>query len=619
MLRARLRFPTPVAPLTVALAALGLACTGTLESPNAGASGSNSPAVSGGASAGGAGTVPGAGGISGPGLGGTNSSGNGNVSAAGSGSTNPVAGGSNVGSAGTSATPTLADVAGKYFPGQTAAGAPKRVFRLTRSQLDITTKTLLPEQFAASASAVATLPRDPLQTNYEYSDNLGFNAANFTPYTNWVSSLATAVKAAPTSVVDCTSSNNSATCLSEQAKKFVSKAFRGTLPDAQLKRYTDFFSASVASVGLASASAELVDLVLTSPNYVFRDEVLSDSSGLLQPAQQLQNITYTLADAPPETLGLSSATPNAYVQTPALAQKTIDQVLASAEARAKLLRFFLAWLEVKEPDEFSIASSVFPEFTPAVAAAIVNETRSFLERQLSQAAPRMRDVTESTQAFVSGATAFLYGKSASSASSLSELDKTQRLGIFTQPAVLASHSGPTTSRLVKRGVFFVRKVMCIPLGSPPPDVDTTIPSAAGATERQRVETVTAQAKCAGCHTFINPFGFMQENFDAIGRYRTMDEGAPIDASVDVAFLDEGRVSTDAPLEALRAFTRSWRFQQCFARQLFRFYSGREEVATDDPVLRQMFVDFASNDEQDIVRMLHTLASAPTFPRRSETP
>jgi hypothetical protein len=195
----------------------------------------------------------------------------------------------------------------------------------------------------------------------------------------------------------------------------------------------------------------------------------------------------------------------------------------------------------------------------------------------------------------------------------------ERLGIFSQPAVIASHSGPTTTRLVKRGVFFTRKVMCLPLGVPPAGVDTTIPANVMSTERERIASVTAEARCTGCHAFINPFGFMQENYDAIGRFRTTDEGAPIDPSINVSFLDEGPLSTSSPVDALRAITRSWRFQQCFARQLFRFYTGRDEAAGDDPVLRQMFFDFANNDEQDILRMLHTLASSSTFSRRSELP
>jgi hypothetical protein len=593
--------PSRLGPLTLTVAALGLGCTSTITGPLSDGNG----AVSGGAGnsvgSGGTGAKVGAGGTA--------------ASTTGSGGANGVSASSGAASGGTTGTPTLAQVADGYFPSAALSSPAKRVFRLTRTQLDLTTKTLLPGQFDATAEA--SLPRDPLQTNYEYSDNLGFNPANFTPFVDWVAGLADAVKGAPTSVIDCGSSDPSKACLTDQARKFVSRAFRGTASDAQLARYGDFFVADVAAVGLAEATSTLVDLVLTSPHYAFRDEVLTDAAGALKPAEQLQNITYTLTDAPPEAVGLSSVDPSAYVATPELAQQTIDRVLESAEARAKLTRFFMAWLEVKEPDEFTIATSTFPEFTPEVAAAVVEETRSFLERQLAQAAPSMQDITEKNPASVAGATAFLY-RGAGDTGSV-ELDPSQRLGIFTQPAVLASHSGPTTSRLVKRGVFFVRKIMCMPLGSPPADVDTTVPTTGGATERERIEAVTTPARCAGCHAAINPFGFMLENFDAIGRFRTTDEGAPIDASIDVDFLDEGPMSTSSPVDALRTFTRSWRFQQCFARQLFRFYMGRDETAGDDPTLRQMFYDFADNDEQDVVRMLRTLASSTTFSSRVEAP
>ena len=182
--------------------------------------------------------------------------------------------------------------------------------------------------------------------------------------------------------------------------------------------------------------------------------------------------------------------------------------------------------------------------------------------------------------------------------------------------MIASHSGPTTTRLVKRGVFFVRKVMCMPLGAPPQGLDTSVPTTAGATERERIETVTAKETCAGCHAYINPFGFVQENYDAIGRWRTTDDGHPIDPSISVDFLDEGPVTTNSPVDALKTFTRSWRFQQCFARQLFRFYTGRDETKGDDPVLRRMLVDFA-NGGQDIVGMLRALANSPAFSRRAE--
>jgi Protein of unknown function (DUF1588)/Protein of unknown function (DUF1592)/Protein of unknown function (DUF1585) len=509
-----------------------------------------------------------------------------------------------------------ADLAAQYFPGTVAADAPKRLVRLSRTQLDLTAKTVLPK--LTIPSAVTAMPSDPLQTNYEYADYLTFNPANFTPFAGWVAAIAASAKAAPDKVIDCAAGGNAPTCLADKAKSFVRSAFRGTLSDAQLTRFADFFTASASAVGIPSATADLVDVTLTSPRFAFRDEVLTDTSGTLQPAEHLQHITYTLADAPPETIGLSSATPNTYVATADATQKTIDQVLASPEARNKLMRFFLAWLEVKEPDQFNIATSAFPEFTPAVAAAVVAETKTFLAQQLGKAAPRMTDLTEATQSIVNSAEAFLYGVTPPSTPTLLDLDPTRRLGIFTQPAVIASHSGPTTTRLVKRGVYFVRKVMCVPLGNPPQGLDTTIPATAGDTERERIETVTAQPTCAGCHAYINPFGFMQENFDAIGRWRTTDNGQPIDASISVDFLDEGPLATSSPVEALRTFTHSMRFQQCFARQLFRFYTGRDEAKGDDPVLRKMLIDF-TNGGQDILAMLRALASSQSFSRRAEVP
>ena len=194
-----------------------------------------------------------------------------------------------------------ADLAAQYFAGTAAADAPKRLVRLSRTQLDLTAKALLPK--LTVPSALTAMPSDPLQTSYEYADFLTFNPANFTPFANWVAAIAASAKAAPDKVIDCAAGGNTQTCLADKAKSFARTAFRGTLTDAQLTRFADFFTASASAVGLPSATADLVDVTLTSPRFAFRDEVLTDASGTLQPAQHLQHITYTLADAPPRRSG----------------------------------------------------------------------------------------------------------------------------------------------------------------------------------------------------------------------------------------------------------------------------------------------------------------------------
>ena len=512
--------------------------------------------------------------------------------------------------------PDLFEVATRFFPNLNTVDAKKRVFRLTRRQLDNTTKSLLPAHF--NLEAVASVPADPLQTNYEYADNLSFNPANFTPYTQGVSQLVDSVRKKPETVIACTAEANAPSCLEREAALFVRKAFRGVASDAQLAHYTSFFQSSVKDVGIANATADLVDLTLTSPNYVFRDEVSTNGSGNLAAAQLLQNITYTLADSPPEALGLSSVEPELAVQATSDLQATLARVLASGQARAKLLQFFMSWLEVRQPAEFGISTEVFPEFTPRVASAVVQETRAFLERQLASDAPKLRDLTEATDTVVGDDMAFIYGLSKAGSGSVA-LDPAQRLGVFTLPGVIASHSGPTTTRLVKRGVFFTRKVMCLPLGNPPAGIDTSLPVAGGASERQRVESGTSHSPCSGCHRYINPFGFMLENYDAIGRFRTSDQGVPVDANISVDFVDGAPFEASTPTDALKGFTRSKQFQQCFARQVFRFYLGRDETPDDDPILRQMFFDFANQDHQDILGMLRTLAGSRALSRRSEAP
>jgi hypothetical protein len=514
--------------------------------------------------------------------------------------------------------PALFDLASRYFPCTTPSGGRPRLSRLTREQLDRTTSALLPTVYMERA--LDALPGDPLETNYEYATNLSWNAANFTPFTSWVSMLAERVRAAPSTAVDCSAEGDAPSCLTREAARFVRRAFRGVGDDAQLARFAAFFETSVAEVGAPSAIADLVDVTLTSPGYVFRQEITTDARGTLLPAHQLQNVTYTLADAPPESLGLSHDDAATLVGAPEALTATVTRVLATPAARDKLVRFFLAWLEVKEPDEFTIATNVFPEWTPQLAEAAVDETRRFLEDRLSAAAPRLADVTQSTESFVSSALARIYDTDQAGEGVLSPLDPAERLGIFTQPAVLASHSGPTNSRLVKRGVFFTRKIMCLPLGAPPAGIDTNNPQTAGATERQRIEGLTAMEPCNGCHAFINPFGFKQESWDAIGRFRTSDEeGLPIDPGIAVDFLDEGPLRTTTAVEGLRGFTTSARFEQCFARQLFRFYMGRDETPSDDPALRQMFFGFRQGNSQDIVGMLRVLSGSPSFTQRTGAP
>jgi Protein of unknown function (DUF1588)/Protein of unknown function (DUF1592)/Protein of unknown function (DUF1595)/Protein of unknown function (DUF1585) len=504
------------------------------------------------------------------------------------------------------ANPKLYEAARKYFPGDDADVSARRIFRLTQPQLDASVAALFPKLKIVSVKE--TMPRDPLQTNYEYAENLALNPSNLAPLGGWIKGIVEQVKKAPENAVDCKTANNSPDCLATEARRFVTAAFRADVSPAKMQKIVEFYSIGVKEGGFAQATADLTEIVLNSPDFLFRKELETDRRGRVSPRQALQALTYTLADAPPEKFGLDSGDALRHVQTPEAVRETVDAIVKSKDAREKLVRFFKAWLEVTEPQELRVSKEVFPVFTQELAKEMTAETDRFLRAELSKPAPKLRDITQSKQAFSSKLMQSTYADDGK--------DGAKRFGIFSQPAVIASHSGPASTQPIKRGVFWVRKVMCMELEPPPQGLDISLyESTEKTTERQRIAETTVQKACIGCHKFIDPFGFAFENYDALGRWRTKDNDLPIDSSILIEFLDEGKSKADGPVEALKTFTNSAMFKQCFVRQVFRYYMGRQEEPSDDPVLRTMFLDFTKTDDQDISTLVQSLATSDRILRR----
>lgn len=507
-------------------------------------------------------------------------------------------------------TPWSETVARKYFPVTADRPPSERIARLTRDQLDATVKLLLPRYFGASVKTV--MARDPLQTNYEYAELLSINNANFGALTGWIAAIAERVRQSPAGVVDCNGGNAGKACLDMEARKFARRAFRGDATDDKLKQVAEFYVARVKDAGYAQATGDLVEVVLNSPSFLYRTEISGEADRAVADARRLQTLSYTLADVPPEALKLDTAQAKTYFSSGQTAAATLDRIVASAEARAKLKRFFSAWLEIKEPNEFTISPNYYPAFNPKLAAAMLSETDTFLSAQLSKAAPRLKDITQATELPIDKELAPIYEAPEADpiAAKLAEHGAPRRMGVFTLPAVLASHSGPTNTRPIKRGVFWGKKIMCMPMRSPEAgSVKSDIKDIPHATERQRISESTKDPKCAGCHSIIDPLGFFQERYDAIGKWRTEDNGQPVDSSMVIDFLGEGPpVTTQTPVEAIKRLTSSSMFRQCFVRQLFRFYMGRSEEPADDTVLKQMFIRF-TNTDQDLLKTLYVLSAS----------
>jgi hypothetical protein len=116
----------------------------------------------------------------------------------------------------------------------------------------------------------------------------------------------------------------------------------------------------------------------------------------------------------------------------------------------------------------------------------------------------------------------------------------------------------------------------------PPLKDNTV--AATLSVRERLAEHRANAACASCHQLIDPPGFSLEHFDAVGRWRTIDEGSPIDAT---GGLPDGSEFTGVVGLERALLERPELFVGTLAEKLLTFALGRGVEPGDAPAIRQI--------------------------------
>ncbi len=132
-----------------------------------------------------------------------------------------------------------------------------------------------------------------------------------------------------------------------------------------------------------------------------------------------------------------------------------------------------------------------------------------------------------------------------------ELDANARPGFLTRLGFLSSYSHYASSNPILRGAYITINIIGLDPGPPDPDFFLQpAPEGTYTTERAYVEALTGQATCQHCHIpYINPPGMVLENYDAIGKWQTIDprgNGDPVAGAInpvsDVTFA-EGDVKT----------------------------------------------------------------------------
>jgi hypothetical protein len=419
-------------------------------------------------------------------------------------------------------------------------------------------------------------------------------------------------------------------CARRIADNLARRAFRRPVTADEAESLLPYFDEGRKLPGGFDTGVEhLIAAVLVSPEFLYRGAGGSGGSKdpqlrtfALNDLQLASRLSFFLWSQGPDDALLKVATAGR-LGDPAVLRAQAPRMLKDPRAASLVRNFALKSFDLDTLSEAQPDPNLFPTFTELLRQDMATEAESFLSSVLLEDR-NIGDLLTANHTFLNERLARHYGIKTVFGPQFRRVtvEEPYRWGLLGKGAMLLHTSYGNRTSPVLRGAWVMGKLMGTPPTPPPPDVDTDLSQPKGEapkTLRARLESHRSKPGCRQCHGVIDPIGLALENYDAIGRWRTTDEGLPIDASISVSFLDEGPLATSTPVDALKGFTGSMRFKQCFVRQLFRFYMGRDELPADDPLLRQMFFGFATNDAQDIVQLLRVLATSSGFSQRTEAP
>ncbi len=175
-------------------------------------------------------------------------------------------------------------------------------------------------------------------------------------------------------------------------------------------------------------------------------------------------------------------------------------------------------------------------------------------------------------------------------------DGSVRGGVLTQGTVLVVTSNPDRTSPVKRGLFILENLLGTPPPAPPPNIpaleDVESDRERKLTLRETLAIHRQNTLCASCHNRMDPLGLALENFNALGRFRTMEMEQPIDAT---GVLESGEAfSSIGELKKILVTEHQEAIYRCMTEKLMTYALGRAVEYTDAHTIDQLVSELMAN-------------------------
>lgn len=402
------------------------------------------------------------------------------------------------------------------------------------------------------------------------------------------------------------SANEEATCAKTIMTSLAKRAYRRPPSAQDLATLTEFYQAGRSEGGSFDDGIEsVVQRVLADPKFIYRDEpepsnVAAGRNYRISDLALASRLSFFFWSSVPDEQLIDLAA-QGKLKDPAVLEQQVKRMIADPKAEALVANFTGQWLGVRGLKASEPAINLFPDFDDNLRAAFQKESELFFN-SIVREDRSVLDLLTADYTYVNERLAkhygipSIYGPHFRRVTLPAELD--MRRGLLGKGALLTTTSVAARTSPVYRGKWFLQTFLGVSPPDPPPDVpaikekaaDTT-GNAKAPTMRQTMEAHRENPTCAACHRIFEPIGLAMENFDAVGAWRTMDEGSPIDVSG--VLTDGTKINGIASLrDVLVRYSDT--FERVVIERMLTYALGRGVEYEDMPTVRAIAREMAGN-------------------------
>ena len=411
-------------------------------------------------------------------------------------------------------------------------------------------------------------------------------------------------------------------CATEILSRLATRAYRRPVNDDDMALLMEFYDAGRNTGDFETGIQNGLRLVLSSPEFLFRSE--PDPEGIrpgeIYPVDDLalaSRLSFFLWSSIPDDALLALAV-EGRLSDPEVLSGQVERMLADARSNALVENFAGQWLFLRNLQSVSPDSKLFPNFDDNLRQAFRTETELFFESVIREDRSIL-DLLTAEYTFVNERLARHYGIDDVYGSHFRRvtLEDSNRRGLLGHGSILTITSMPNRTSPVLRGKWVLENILGTPPPAPPsdvPDLEENQPGQEPRSVKARLEEHRGNPVCASCHAMIDPAGLALENFDAIGRWRTKEEGGLVET--DGQLVDGTPV--DGPVALREALLdRSSQFVRTVTEKMLTYALGRGLEHYDMPVVRSV-AENAIADDYRFSSLVMGIVNSPPFQTRRAT-